>query len=165
VRSPDKVIRAILACDDDWGIGKDGGLPWPNNPADLKWFKENTTGGVVAMGKATWDSLPNKPLPNRNNIVVTSDESDYNGGGYHYVKFDTAKVELVNMDKLQDVWIIGGAKLVEGMLNIIDEIWLSRIQGTYNCDTFLPRDLIETTFELYTSEREGDVYVDRWRQR
>ena len=157
------MIRAILACDDDWGIGKDGDLPWPHNPADLKWFKQNTIGGVVAMGKATWDSLPNKPLPGRNNVVVTSSEQDYNGGGYHYVKFATAKTELVNMNKLQDVWIIGGSQLVTGLLDIIDEIWLSRIQGTYDCDTFLPRDLIQTTFTLFSSELEGDVYVDKWR--
>jgi dihydrofolate reductase len=158
------MIRAILACDDNWGIGKDGDLPWPHNPADLKWFKENTVGGVVAMGKATWDSLPNKPLPNRNNIVVTSSEDDYNGGGYHFVRFNTAKTELVNMNKLQDVWVIGGARLVEGLLPIIDEIWLSRIKGSYGCDTFLPRTLIELTYELYSSQREGDVYVDKWRQ-
>ena len=158
------MIRAILACDDNWGIGKDGDLPWPHNPADLKWFKENTVGGVVAMGKATWDSLPNKPLPNRNNIVVTRSEDDYNGGGYHFVRFETAKAELVNMNKLQDVWVIGGARLVEGLLPIIDEIWLSRINGSYGCDTFLPRTLIELTYELYSSQREGDVYVDKWRQ-
>ena len=36
------MIKAILACDDEWGIGKDGDLPWPHNPADLKWFKKNT---------------------------------------------------------------------------------------------------------------------------
>jgi dihydrofolate reductase len=123
------MIRAILACDEDWGIGKNNTLPWPYNPADLKWFKETTTGGVVAMGKATWDSLPNKPLPNRNNIVITSSSDDYNGGGYHYVKFETAQTELVNMNRLQDVWVIGGAQLVEGLLPIIDEIWLSRIPG------------------------------------
>ena len=158
------MIRAILACDDDWGIGKDNDLPWPHNPADLKWFKENTTGCVVAMGKSTWDSLPNKPLPNRNNIVVTSSADDYNGGGYHYVKFETAKTELVNMNKLQDVWVIGGAQLVNGLLSIIDEIWLSRIPGTYDCDTFLPREIIETSYELFSSEREGDLWVDKWRQ-
>ena len=157
------MIRAILACDDDWGIGKDGDLPWPHNPADLKWFKENTTGGVVAMGKATWDSLPNKPLPNRNNIVVTSSENDYNGGGYHYMKFNTAKTEHTNMDRLQDVWIIGCAQLVSGLLSIIDEIWLSRIAGVYNCDVFLPRDMIEATFELYSSRKEDGIYVDKWR--
>jgi len=156
------VIRAILACDDDWGIGKDGDLPWPHNPADLKWFKENTTGGVVAMGKATWDSLPTKPLPNRNNIIVTSSEMDKNGP-YHFLTFDQAPAHLKSMAALQDVWVIGGAQLVNGLLSIIDEIWLSRINGTYNCDVFLPRDIIETTFSLVSSEKEGDIYVDKWR--
>ena len=156
------MIRAILACDDDWGIGKNGDLPWPHNPADLKWFKEKTTGGVVAMGKATWDSLPTKPLPNRNNIIVTSSEMDKNGP-YHFLTFDQAPAHLKSMAKLQDVWVIGGAQLVNGLLSIIDEIWLSRINGTYNCDVFLPRDIIETTFSLVSSEKEGDIYVDKWR--
>lgn len=156
------MIRAILACDEDWGIGKDGDLPWPHNPADLKWFKECTTGGVVAMGKATWDSLPTKPLPKRNNIIVTSSEMD-KSGPYHFLTFDQAPSHLKSMAKLQDVWVIGGAQLVNGLLTHIDEIWLSRISGTYDCDVFLPRELIETTFSLYSSQRERDVYVDKWR--
>ena len=49
-------VKAILACDADWGIGKDGNLPWPHNPADLKWFKQSTLNHTVVMGKATWDS-------------------------------------------------------------------------------------------------------------
>jgi len=156
------LIRAILACDDDWGIGKDGDLPWPHNPADLKWFKECTTGGVVAMGKATWDSLPTKPLPNRNNIIVTSSEMDKDGP-YHFLTFDQASANLKSMAKLQDVWVIGGAQLVNGLFPIIDEIWLSRINGTYDCDVFLPRYRIETTFSLVSSKKEGDIYVDKWR--
>lgn len=156
------MIRAILACDDDWGIGKDGDLPWPKNSADLRWFKKHTTGGVVVMGKTTWDSLPNKPLPDRNNIVVTSAENR-TPGPFHFMTFETAKGSLPQMNGLQNVWIIGGSKLVEGLLPIIDEIWLSRISGTYDCDTFLPRELIETTFTLFSSEREDDVYVDKWR--
>lgn len=156
------MIRAILACDEDWGIGKSGTLPWPHNSADLKWFKENTNGGVVVMGKATWDSLPTRPLPNRNNIVVTSSTDDYDGGGYHYMKFDTAMTELVNMNRLQNIWIIGGAKLVEGLLPIIDEFYLSRISGKYDCDTYLPVSLIEENYSLTSSGLQGDVYVDVW---
>ena len=67
-------VKAILACDADWGIGKDGNLPWPHNPADLKWFKQSTLNHTVVMGKATWDSLPVKPLPNRVNVVVSSSD-------------------------------------------------------------------------------------------
>ena len=66
------MIKAILACDENWGIGKAGTLPWLHNPADLKWFKQMTTGSTVVMGRKTWDSLPVKPLPNRKNIVVSS---------------------------------------------------------------------------------------------
>lgn len=158
------MIRAILACDDDWGIGKDGDLPWPHNPADLKWFKEKTVGGVVAMGKATWDSLPNKPLPKRNNIVVTSSTDDKRGP-YHFLTFEQAETHLVSMSKLQNVWIIGGAKLIEGLLPIIEEFHLSRISGTYECDTFLPSTLILENYTLVSSEMQGDVYVDIYRRR
>jgi dihydrofolate reductase len=156
------LIRVILACDENWGIGKDGGLPWPHNSADMKWFKDTTTGCVIAMGKSTWDSLPIKPLPNRNNIVVTSSEQDKDKGGYHYIKFDKAATELTNMNKLQDVWIIGGAKLVMGLFSIIDEFHLSRIRGSYDCDTFLPSTLIEENFTLTESGHKDGVYVDVW---
>lgn len=156
------MIRVILACDENWGIGKDGGLPWPHNSADMKWFKDTTTGCVVVMGKSTWDSLPTKPLPNRNNIVVTSSEQDKDKGGYHYIKFDKAATELTNMNRLQDVWIIGGAKLVMGLFSIIDEFHLSRIRGSYECDTFLPSTLIEENFTLTESGHKDGVYVDVW---
>lgn len=158
------MIKAILACDRDWGIGKGGDLPWPHNPEDLKWFKESTTGGVVVMGKSTWNSLPRKPLPNRKNIIITSSEQDNDQGGYQFIKFNTAKEELFNMSKSQDVWIIGGAKLVKGLLDIIDEFHLSQIQGSYDCDTFLPRSLIEKEYELADSGKRGGVYVDIWKQ-
>lgn len=159
------MIRAILACDDEWGIGKNGDLPWPYNPADLRWFKECTTGGVVAMGRATWESLPTRPLPNRNNVVITSSEQDKDQGSYHYVKFETAAAYLQQMSLLQDVWIIGGAQLVEGLLPIIDEFWLSRISGNYHCDVYLPRDAIELGYEMTKSQREAGVYVETWSKR
>ena len=158
------MIKAILACDQDWGIGKDGDLPWPHNTEDLKWFKASTIGGVVVMGKSTWNSLPRKPLPNRKNIIITSSEQDKEQDGCQFIKFNIAKKELVNMSKSRDVWIIGGAKLVKGLLDIIDEFHLSRIQGSYDCDTFLPNSLIIQNYELAESGKRGGVYVDIWKQ-
>tara|TARA_B110000008_G_C16908670_1_gene539727 strand:+ start:837 stop:1316 length:480 start_codon:yes stop_codon:yes gene_type:complete len=158
------MIKAILACDQDWGIGKDGDLPWPHNTEDLKWFKESTIGGVVVMGKSTWNSLPRKPLPNRKNIIITSSEQDKEQDGCQFIKFNIAKKELVNMSKSRDVWIIGGAKLVKGLLDIIDEFHLSRIQGSYDCDTFLSKSLIIQKYELAESGKRGSVYVDIWKQ-
>ena len=156
------MIRAILACDNDWGIGKDNGLPWPHNPADLAWFKSSTLDSTIVMGRNTWDSLPFKPLPKRHNVVVSRSMREQ--AGVEVVRPDIYKSRCVTMNMTDNVWIIGGAKLINDSLNIIDEIWLSRINGSYDCDTYLPKDLIETTFELYSSQSDGDIWVDKWRK-
>jgi dihydrofolate reductase len=160
------LIKAIFACDNNWGIGKNNALPWPHNSADLNWFKETTIGGVVAMGKTTWDSLPekSKPLPNRNNIVVTSSLKDKNGP-YHFVKFENAKDLFISMSKLQTVWIIGGAQLFESCIDVIEELWLSRIDGIYDCDTFLPDNLILEKFELYERYFDGSLTTEKYRKK
>ena len=157
------MIRAILACDDEWGIGRDNTLPWPHNPADLKWFKDNTLNSVIVMGRNTWESLPFKPLPNRENVVITSSDVSPEGADVVCDLRSFNKILPQMQAQGKDVWIIGGGQLVNAMLPYIEEIWLSRISGTYNCDTFLPRELIETTFTLYSSRQDGDVYVDKWR--
>jgi dihydrofolate reductase len=157
------MIRAILACDEKWGIGKDNSLPWPHNPADLKWFKECTIGSVVVMGKRTWDSLPTKPLPKRNNIVITSEETP-TYGPYHFLKYENYKPTVLQMSVLQPVWIIGGAQLIENSIDIIDEFWISRVEGIYDCDTYLPRDLIEICFEKYSTEQTNGLFIEKWRK-
>jgi dihydrofolate reductase len=160
------MIRAILACDENWGIGKDGDLPWPHNPADLRWFKNSTAGGVVVMGKATWDSLPKKPLPGRNNIVVTRSKDDKDGP-YHFLEYDRAIPQIKSMSKIQSTWIIGGAQLVSSTMDIIDEIWLSRIEGKYPCDTFLDSNLIEENFVMFEVQDlpEENLYIEKWERK
>jgi dihydrofolate reductase len=69
------MIRAILACDRDFGIAKNGQMPWPKNTDDLKWFRSMTAGSCVVMGRKTWESDMPKPLPNRVNAVVSSSSS------------------------------------------------------------------------------------------
>ena len=91
------MIKAILACDDEWGIGKDGDLPWPHNPADLKWFKKNTLNCMVIMGKSTWDSLPRKPLPNRENMIVTKAKQEFGFGDYEFANFSEAKSRILDI--------------------------------------------------------------------
>jgi len=156
------MIRAILACDEEWGIGKDGDLPWPHNPADLKWFKETTLNGTVIMGSRTWESLPFKPLPNRKNIVVSKSIKKL-PDEVERLDADILNSRLAYLSREDNVWIIGGAGLITSVLSFVDDIWLRRISGVYNCDTFLPRTLIKTTFTLYSSQLEGDIYVDKWR--
>ena len=156
------MIRAILACDENWGIGKSGALPWPHKPADLKWFKASTLNHTIVMGKATWDSLPVKPLPNRVNVVVSSSNIL---AKVDVVSISDLRRRMSSMDTDQDVWIIGGARLIEGMMDYIDEFHLSQIKGNYNCDTFLPSTLIQENYSLTSSQFQGDVYVDVWSKR
>jgi dihydrofolate reductase len=156
------MIRAILACDENWGIGKSGALPWPHNPADLKWFKASTLNHTIVMGKATWDSLPVKPLPNRVNVVVSSSNIL---AKVDVVSISDLRRRISSMDTDQDMWIIGGARLIEGMMDYIDEFHLSQIKGNYNCDTFLPSTLIQENYSLTSSQFQGDVYVDVWSKR
>lgn len=154
------MIRAIFACDDDWGIGKGNLLPWPHNSADLKWFKECTDNSVVVMGRYTWESLPKKPLPNRMNVVVS--KQNINDGPSIIVPPGEALKRIVTLNFSKNVWIIGGAQTLELFLPVIDEIWLSRISGTYDCDTYLPRTVIELAYDMTQSEKQGDLYIEKW---
>jgi len=155
------MIKAILACDQEWGIGKNGALPWPHNSADLKWFKQHTNNSTIVMGRKTWDSLPFKPLPNRKNIVVSSSTVE---GADITVKLDQLKrITIPMLEATGDIWIIGGAQLIEQCIDIIDEFYLSRIQCIYDCDTFLPADLIMDNFNLYDAEEtDSDLYIEKW---
>lgn len=153
------MIRAILACDQEWGIGKNGALPWPHNPADLKWFKENTVNCTIVMGRKTWESLPMKPLPKRENIVVTT-SSEVDGADVVVDVSGLLKL-LPQINHTKNVWIIGGAQLIERLLPYIDSIHLSRIEGVYGCDTFLPVESILDQFALDTVDN-SDLYIEHW---
>ena len=161
------MIRAILACDDTGGVSKDGTLPWPNNSTDLKWFKENTAGHIVVMGSTTWDDphMP-RPLPNRQNVLVTTRSNEYTGA-HDYINGDLKHQIGLYADNNPGLitWIIGGPNIIEQTLGIIDEFYLSRIPGEYDCDTFLPLGKIATLFELDWEEKHPEVTFQIWKKR
>jgi len=151
------MIRAILACDMQLGIGKDGSLPWPKNKEDLLWFKRSTENSIVVMGRNTWDD-PNmpKPLPNRYNIVISDRELDALGAQPNVlVPRQSAKKVIKSIT--EDVWVIGGGKLFEELWDTIDEVWVSFISGAYTCDTFAPS---LKTFDLFYREIDLDKQLD-----
>jgi dihydrofolate reductase len=155
------MIRAILAHDAFWGIGKNGKLPWKNT-RDLEWFKECTEGGAVVMGRKTWDSLPRKPLPGRENIVISN--SDVQGAdSVMNLSAALEKLPKINFDK--DVWVIGGASVLEQLLPIIDELWLNNVDGDYNCDIFLPKMQITRDFEPSHTRIERFGIITHWTRR
>jgi dihydrofolate reductase len=161
------MIKAILACDDEGGVSKDGTLPWPHNSKDLQWFKDNTAGHVVVMGSTTWEDphMP-RPLPRRTNVLVTTRKEDYPGAD-GYISGDL-NIELKELEATCPgiiIWNIGGPNIIEQSLRVIDEFYISRILGTYDCDTFLPLKKIESLFELDFEEAHDKVTFQIWKKR
>ena len=124
-------VHLIWAEADGRVIGADGGIPW-RIPAEQQVFKERTTGATVVMGRATWDSLPRKPLPGRRNVVLTRDRSWAAEGAE--VRHDPKDVDLEN----GEIWIIGGAAIYETFLPLATHILRSRVDLRVVGDTFAP---------------------------
>ena len=127
------MITLIVAMDKDGTIGRNGNLPW-HIPADLRWFKKVTKNNIVIMGRHTWESLKIQPLPSRINIVVSKkygvSRHTLNRDGAYWVYSILDAIELA--EKLDDgeTFIIGGAQLYEGTLelNIVDRMLITVIK-------------------------------------
>lgn len=150
-------MKLIVACDPKGGIGYNNKLPWSNIEGDLPRFKELTTGKVVVMGRNTWESLPKKPLPNRINVVVS--KTDIPG-----ITTLTSLPEKDNMD-LRDVWLIGGAALIESSWHLIDEVHLTRTLAEYTCDKFINVVKLEKEFVCWFKEQHVDHSYEIWKRK
>lgn len=137
-------------------IGKDGGIPW-HLLTDMKRFKELTTGHTVVMGRKTYESIPSKfrPLPNRNNIVLTS-QFDYQETGIEICLSSEILADAVFEDTIlyPQIFIIGGASLYKFCIPFADKLELTFVDGKYDGDTFFPpffRIGDEITFDQHNS--------------
>ena len=160
------ILNGILACDRNWGIGKDNQLPWPKNDSDMKWFRENTMGHVVVMGRRTWDSLGCKNLPKRINCVVSNDIASIQGdpdirvAGIDYNTIN----EIRNRYPHLKTWIIGGAQLYNQLIPYCDYIYLTKFNDVYNCDTHIDPVLFDNFVELATTHKTDDCTFSIWRR-
>lgn len=129
-------------------IGAEGGMPW-HLPEDLAHFKEVTTGTAVIMGRKTWESLPERfrPLPNRENVVITRSE-DWEAPGA--VRAASVEEALAGRDK---VWIIGGAEIFAQTIDEADRLEVTEI------DLYVPGD-------AFAPSRQGFRLIDEgeWQQ-
>jgi len=126
-------------------IGFDGGMPW-HLPEDMKRFKELTVSHPVIMGRRTWESLNVKyrPLPNRDNIVV-SHNPQYLALGATVVTdldaaLDIARQEAIPDDGLDrsEIWVIGGAQVFQEALPFASKAFVTKIQTSVDADTYAP---------------------------
>lgn len=157
-------VRAIFAADNAWGIGKAGTLPWPKNSADLRWFRECTEGNIVMMGRRTWqDAALPKPLPNRYNIVVSDRGLESQDTRPNIViPRNLVKSYLDSIDR--DIWVIGGAQLLNSVIDNIEELWISRIQGTYNCDTHISFDSNKFILFERLSYFDSRLFIEKYKR-
>ncbi len=129
------MISIIVAASENDAIGIDQHLPWRLS-ADLKHFKALTTGHVVVMGRKTFESLPNGALPNRQNVVLTS-QSEANFPNCHV--FGSWEEMAHSYPKEEELFIIGGATLYRQALSVADRLYLTRVHHSFmDADTFLP---------------------------
>lgn len=151
-------MNLIAAVDENWAIGKNNQL-LVRIPADQKFFREMTTGKVVVMGRKTLESFPNgQPLKNRTNIVLTHNKD--------YAVKDTVVVH--SMDELHeelkkydsdDVFVIGGEKIYEQLLDECDVAHITKIDFAYDADAYFPNLDQNPDWEI-TGDSEEQTYFD-----
>ena len=128
-------ISIVVAVGKNNEIGKNNKLLC-RLPADLKRFKEITSGHTVIMGRKTVESLPKGPLPNRRNIVVSRNKNRTIEGAEVYSSLDYALLKSMDED---EVFIIGGAQIYAQALPIADKLYLTRIHAGFpDADAFFP---------------------------
>ena len=134
-------LIGIVARARNQAIGRGGTLPW-RYPADLKFFKQQTTGHACVMGRRTWESLP-KPLPRRLNIILSRSLLSAPPPSVVVLRHAAEVLSLQSFLK-GDVFIIGGAEIYRAFAPHIEKWLVTEIPLTVpDADTFLPPDLLD----------------------
>lgn len=145
------IISIIVAIAENNAIGKENKLLW-HLPADLKHFRDVTSGHTIIMGRKTFDSV-GKPLPKRRNIVITR-SSGLEIPGVEVV--NTLDDALALCEDNEEVFIGGGAEIYKMAMDITNKIYLTVVKGTFDADTFFPAIDMDTWEETDRQDFEPD---------
>ena len=149
----------LIACvDANWAIGKNNQL-LVKIPADMKFFRETTTGKVVVMGRKTLESFPNgQPLKNRTNIVLTHDRNYRVADAIVVYSMDELHEELKKYPS-EDIYIIGGESIYRQMVDECDVAHITKVDFAYDADAHFP-NLDEKPEWVVTADSEEQTYFD-----
>ncbi len=128
------MISLLVAMDRNQLIGKNNDLPW-RLPADLAYFKRVTMGHTIIMGRKTYDSI-GRPLPGRENIIVTRDTS-YKAEGCKVIH-SIEEIVKMNQQTDQELFVIGGAEIFKEILPHSDRLYITEINKEFEGDTYFP---------------------------
>ncbi|MCH5207481.1 MAG: dihydrofolate reductase [Oscillospiraceae bacterium] len=125
-------MTIILVMDNDFAIGKNGGLLY-SLPLDMRHFRETTKGAAVVMGRKTYESFPKRPLPGRENIVLSRNSSQIEGA----TVFNDVG-EMLSYVKTLDkkVFVIGGGEIYKLLLPYCGEAIITRVYDSFGGDVF-----------------------------
>lgn len=139
-------MKAILHADKEWGIGKKNGLMF-SIPADMKFFRETTTGNVVVMGSNTIKSFPGgNPLKNRTNIVLYPD-GEKRDDCIVVGSLDELFAELKKYDP-EKIYVIGGAMMYKTLLPYCTEVLVTKVDAVGGADAYFENLDENPNFEL-----------------
>lgn len=125
-------LAIIVAHDPNLVIGKDGTLPW-HYSEDLKYFKRTTMGKPLLMGRGVFEELNEKPLPGRENIVL-SRTKDYDQAP----TFSSLAEAFEYLNEEEMVFVIGGGEIYEQLMSEVDKLYVTEIHKSFEGDTFFP---------------------------
>jgi glycine hydroxymethyltransferase len=150
-------IIVIAAVAENGVIGKGMEIPW-HIKEDFQRFKDLTSGHAVIMGSKTFESLPVRPLPNRLNIVLSSDPNRVAEGAVVKTSFEDALDFCKSYDK---VFVIGGASVYGLGLKVADRLELTRVKGTHEGDVYFP-DVDYSKWKLLKSDDKGEYVFENY---
>lgn len=145
-------LSLIWAMDEDRVIGIDNRLPW-KLPADMQWFRKQTMGKPILMGRNTFDSFGAKPLPGRTNIVVTRDAGYRPEGALVVHSIDEA---LQAAGDAEELMVIGGASFYEQMLPHADRLYVTYVHDHFAGDAWFPEFDLSGWQEIERHDHEAD---------
>lgn len=149
-------LSIIVAIASDGAIGRANDLLW-HLPADLKRFKELTTGHTILMGRKTFESLPRGPLPNRRNIIISRSLPAQPGAEV----YPTIQQAMEACASDEEVFIIGGGEIYRQLLPDTERIYLTRVQASFpDAEVFFPEldptEWIEEAREVYPRDEQNE---------
>lgn len=149
------MISLIAAHDRNLVIGKGNSLPW-SIPEDLQYFKQLTSGHICIMGRKTFESL-GRPLPNRTNIILTSDRDYQVEGCYIYNSIEDVLNEYGLYAESSEVFVIGGSQIYEAFLPHADRMYITYIDHEFEGNAYFPSYEI-TEWELVQNLKAESSY-------
>lgn len=151
-------IIGIVAVANNYAIGRDGKLPW-HYPADLKHFKETTTGHAVVMGMNTWRGI-GRPLPNRLNLILSRSAQIDRAENLIFLRSEQEAVDLAKFLK-SDLFVIGGQKTYAEFAELIDAWIVTRVPDIVeDADIFMPADFLDGFTSVETRELGNGLRVE-----